>query len=360
MSPMRRPSRTAATLSAALLLGAGGGAGAALAINGGGNNAVTQAAAAPLASLASSAGETTVNAVYRRAKQGVVDIKVTTGGGSGGPPDQAGGGGTAEGSGFVVDKSGDIVTNQHVVSGAEEIEVTFADGTKAGAKVVGADASSDLAVIRVAGVDSAKLQPLALGDSSRAGVGDSVIAIGSPYGLEGSLTAGVVSALGRSITAPNHYTISGALQTDAPINHGNSGGPLLDSRGNVIGVNAQLESNSGENTGVGFAIPSNTVKTVAAQLIAGGRVAHPYLGVQLSDGEGGVTVGELASGGPAAAAGVRTGDVVIEIDGNSIASSNELVSAVQAHRAGEKVTLTVRRGGGTERIDVTLGNQAPS
>jgi putative serine protease PepD len=364
MSPILRPSRTAATLSAALLLGAGGGAAAALAVDSGSTTATrvpTSAAAAPAVSASSRAAGMTVNDVYRRAKQGVVDIKVTTGGSAGGPPGAPGqGSATAEGSGFVIDKDGDIVTNQHVVDGARSIEVTFADGTKASAKVVGADGSSDLAVIRVSGVDSSVLQPLTLGDSSKAAVGNGVIAIGSPYGLAGSVTAGVVSALGRSITAPNHYTIAGAIQTDAPINHGNSGGPLLDSTGDVIGVNAQIESDSGENTGVGFAIPSNTVKSVAAQIIAGGRVSHPYLGLQLTDGEAGATVSAATSGGPAANAGVRSGDVVTAIDGKSMASSDELVSAVQAHRVGDKVTLTVRRGGSTEQVGVTLGNQAAS
>jgi putative serine protease PepD len=276
----------------------------------------------------------------------VVDIKVSTGQG------------TAEGSGFVVDQNGEIVTNQHVVDGAGSIEVQFADGTKATAKVVGADASSDLAVIRVSGVDSSKLQPLTLGNSSGVEVGSSVVAIGSPYGLEGSVTAGVVSALGRSISAPNNYTISSAIQTDAPINHGNSGGPLLDSQGRVIGVNAQLESNSGENTGVGFAIPSNTVKSVVDQIVSGGKVSHPFVGLQLSDAEAGATVAAVTAGGPAADAGVQRGDVVTAVDGKPVDSSNAVVAAVQSHKAGDHVVLTVRRGSGTEQVHVTLGDRA--
>ncbi|MEA2451227.1 MAG: hypothetical protein QOG63_3159, partial [Thermoleophilaceae bacterium] len=260
----------------------------------------------------------------------------------------------------VLDRQGDVVTNQHVVDGARSIEVRFADGTKASAKVVGSDASSDIAVVRVSGVDSSTLQPLALGDSSKAQVGNGVIAIGSPYGLKGSVTVGVVSALGRSITSPNHYTISGAIQTDAPINHGNSGGPLLDSQGEVIGVNAQIESNSGENTGVGFAIPSNTVKSVAGQIVSGGQVSHPYLGLQLADSQAGVTVAAVTSGGPGAGAGLQAGEAITAIDGQAVASSDELVSAIQAHRVGDRVTLTVQRGGTSRQVQVTLGDQSAS
>jgi putative serine protease PepD len=275
MSFSRPPSRTVATLFAALLVGAGGGAGAALALDDGaaGSTRVvtsTQGATA----VAADSTSMTVNEVYRRAKQGVVDVTVTSQGASGsttdpfGTPTPGSGASTAEGSGIVLDKEGNIATNQHVVDGADTIEVRFADGTKASAKVVGEDASTDVAVIRVSGVDQSELHPLTLGDSSKAVVGNGVIAIGSPYGLEGSVTAGVVSALGRSITSPNHQTFTGAIQTDAPINHGSSGGPLLDLQGKVIGMNAQLESDSGENTGVGFAIPSNTVKSMAERILA--------------------------------------------------------------------------------------------
>jgi putative serine protease PepD len=359
VSPMPRPSRTVATLSAALVLGAGGGAGAALAIDGGSTttSVVTTEAAA------SSSPEMSVNSVYRRARQGVVDITAksqSSPAAAFGGPESSSGGTTAEGSGFVLDKDGDIVTNQHVVDGASSLEIKFADGTSAPAKLVGSDASSDLAVVHVSGVDSSKLQPLTIGDSSKAQVGEEVVAIGSPYGLAGSLTAGVVSALGRSITSPNHYTISGAIQTDAPINHGNSGGPLLDSSGAVIGVNAQIESDSGENTGVGFAIPSNTVRSVAEQLVSGGHVSHPFLGLEVSDGEAGAVVGAVTSGSPADDAGLKAGDVVTAIDGKAVRSSAELVGAVQSHHAGDKVTLTVHRGSSTRDVSVTLGDQSAS
>src|SRR4051794_26267357 len=285
--------RTIATISASLLVGMGGGVGAGLAVDQGtATTRVVAARSASVAPAASTSGALTVNAVYRRAKQGVVDIQVTTASGR------------AEGSGFVIDSRGDIVTNNHVVDGSRALAVSFADGTHASASVVGTDPSSDLAVIRVSGVDASELRPLTLGDSSKAAVGAGVVAIGSPYGLEGSVTVGVISALGRSIQAPNHNTIAGAIQTDAPINHGNSGGPLLDSSGRVIGVNSQIESDSGDNSGVGFAVPSNTVQRVVKQILAGNSVQHSFLGVSLSDGSsGGALVGAVTSGSPAAAAG---------------------------------------------------------
>jgi putative serine protease PepD len=206
--------------------------------------------------VADTSGALTVNDIYRHAKQGVVDIVAS------------GSSGRAEGSGFVIDSNGDIVTSNHVIAGAGAIQVKFADGTSMTARLVGADPSTDLAVIRVAA--PAKLSPLSLADSSKAQVGSGVIAIGSPYGLTGSVTVGVISALGRTIQSPRGTAIAGAVQTDAPINPGNSGGPLLDTAGRVIGVNSQIESGSGDNSGVGFAIPSNTVQRVVHQLLAGG------------------------------------------------------------------------------------------
>jgi putative serine protease PepD len=359
-------SRTAATLAAALLLGAGGGAGAAVAIdngNSGGTTALSPGGAATSAS--SSSDGTTASAVYQRTKQGVVDITVKTQAASSssspfGAPAPSGAASTAEGSGFVLDKDGNIVTNQHVVDGATSIQVKFADGTKVSAKVVGQDASSDVAVIRVSGVDQSKLQPLALGDSSKVAVGDTVSAIGSPYGLQGSLSEGVVSALNRTITSPNNYSLAGAIQTDAAINHGNSGGPLLDASGEVIGVNAQIEGNTGENTGVGFAIPSNTIKRVSSQILSGDRVSHPFVGVQLSDADGGASVASVTSGGPAADAGVHRGDVITAVDGKKVDSSDAVVSAIQAHNTGDTVTLTVHRADSSHQIAVKLGNQPAS
>jgi putative serine protease PepD len=342
--------RTIATISASLLVGMGGGVGASLAVDRG--TTTTRVIDAPNATLSpatATTGALTANAIYRRSKQSVVDIVATTQGGK------------AEGSGLVIDKQGDIVTNQHVVDGATALEARFADGTRASAKVVGQDASSDLAVIRVSGVDSSKLRPLTLADSSKAQVGSGVIAIGSPYGLAGSLTVGVISALDRTIQAPNHASIGGAIQTDAPINHGNSGGPLLDTSGRVIGVNSQIESDSGDNSGVGFAIPSNTVRRVVREILGGGQVQHAFLGVQLGDASGGgASVGAITSGSPAAAAGLRDGDVVSAVDGVAVTGADDVVGAVQAHSPGDTIVLTVKRGGSTRQVSVKLADRAPA
>ena len=186
---------------------------------------------------------------------------------------------------------------------------------------------------------SSVLHSLALGDSSALQVGQGVVAIGSPYGLEGTVTAGIVSALHRQMTAPNNFTIADSIQTDAAINHGNSGGPLLDLNGKVIGVNAQIDSDSGDNSGVGFAIPSNTVRTIASELISGGSVKHAYLGVGITSGSnGGAKLTEVRPGTPAAAAGLQTGDVITKLDGVSIADSTALGTAVDAKKPGNVVT----------------------
>jgi putative serine protease PepD len=352
---MTRSSRTLPVLLAVAVT-AGGGAGAAVAgLRGGGTTRTVTTTASATRPVAATGGGLTVDQIYSNAKQGVVDIKVTSSGGAANPfgPGAAT---QAEGSGFVLDKQGDIVTNDHVVSGASSIEVTFADGTKARARLVGTDPSTDVAVVRVS-IPSAKLQPLTFGDSSAAQVGDGVVAIGSPFGLSGSVTTGVISALHRSIQAPNHYTITGALQTDAAINHGNSGGPLLDSNGKVIGVNAQIESNSGGSDGVGFAIPSNTVRTVAQQLVSGGKVTHAYLGVQVTTGAAGATVAAITAGSPAATAGLQRGDTIAAIDGQAIRTSDALVSALAGHTPGDQVALTVRRGSATNKVNVKLAAQ---
>jgi putative serine protease PepD len=308
-------------------------------------------------------GGLSVNQIYRQANAGVVDIKVRQSASAG--TDQFGGGGNgngsgqesqAEGSGFVIDSDGHVATNQHVVDGATSITVTFADGKTASAKVVGTDPSTDVAVIKVDAPKS-ELHPLTFADSNGVEVGDGAVAIGSPFGLEDTVTTGIVSALNRTIQAPNKFTISGAIQTDAAINHGNSGGPLLDSSGHVIGINSQIESDSGGNDGVGFSIPSSMVQRVAQELISGGKVAHAYLGVQLTDAGsgGGVTVAQTVASGPGADAGLHTGDVVTAIDGKTVASSDALVSAVDSHKPGDQITLTVKRGGNASQITVKLG-----
>src|SRR3954469_20282843 len=360
--------RTPALLVAvALASGAGGAAVYGLA-DGGGTTTVTTAAPATATARPAAAVKTTgalsVNQIYQQTKNGVVDIKVHMSSGASTPnfggPDNNGGSqeSEAEGSGFVIDANGHIATNQHVVDGATSITVTFADGKTASAKVVGTDRSTDVAVIQV---DAAKseLHPLTFADSNQVQVGDGAVAIGSPFGLEDTVTTGIVSALNRTIQAPNNFTISGAIQTDAAINHGNSGGPLLDSSGQVIGINSQIESDSGGNDGVGFAIPSSTVQRVAQELVSGGKVAHAYLGVQLTDAAsgGGATVAQTVGGGPGASAGLRTGDVVTAIEGKTVDSSDALVAAVDSHKPGDQITLTVKRGGDTSQIKVKLGTR---
>ena len=334
-------------LAAALVLGAGGGAGAALAIDGGGTKTVERVTAAtPATESASvrSTNELTVNEIYRRAKAGVVDITVSKPGGK------------AEGSGFVIDKRGDIVTNQHVVDGGGSIQVEFSNGRKASANLVGQDQSSDIAVIRVS-VPASELQPLTFGDSSKVQVGDGVVAIGSPFGLSGSATTGIVSALDRSIIAPNRYTITGAIQTDAPINRGNSGGPLLNSHGEVIGVNSQIDSESGDSSGVGFAVASNRVRAVAEDLIAGKKVENPYLGVSLVDASGGARIGSVVDGAPASLAGLRTGDVITAIGGHRVESADDAVATIDSHAPGDRLPLTVKRGDVSRNVSVTLAKR---
>jgi putative serine protease PepD len=336
--------RTLATLAAALALGAGAGGVTALAVGGGNTKTVERVVTTPSTSPASDGSPLSVNEIYREAKQGVVEITV-----SNGPS-------TAGGSGFVVDKQGHIVTNQHVVSSGGDISVQFADGRKASAKLVGEDTSTDIAVIRVS-VRSSELEPLTLGDSSKVQVGDGVVAIGSPFGLSGTVTTGVVSALDRSIKAPNNYTITGAIQTDAPINRGNSGGPLLDAHGDVIGVNSQIDSNSGDNSGVGFAVSSNTVRRTVDALISGREVPHAYMGVSRTDESNGAGIASVANGSPADDAGLRTGDVITAISGKSVGSSDDAVTAINARKPGDRLTVTVARGGQSREVTVTLAER---
>ena len=255
----RRLLRSAA-LAVAVVLGAATGAATTAALEGGTTVQQTVVAAENAA-----LGEATLtpSQIYAADAAGVVDITVTTTAtGPFGPARTA----EAEGSGFVVDTSGDIVTNAHVVEGASSIVVTFTDGTEAQATLVGSDPSTDLAVIRV-DVPAQTLHPLTLADSSAVRVGDAVVAIGSPFGYAESITSGIVSAVGREIEAPNGATVTDAIQTDAAINSGNSGGPLIDASGKVIGVNAQISTGSGGSDGVGFAIPGNTVRSVVARLL---------------------------------------------------------------------------------------------
>jgi putative serine protease PepD len=302
-------------------------------------------------------GTLTIGDVYDRANPSVVEITVATQASAAGPVGS--GSSQAQGSGFVYDTSGHVVTNAHVVDGAQSVKVRFSNGKTYGATVVGVDASTDLAVLKVDAPESA-LHALELADSSQVAVGDVVVAIGSPFGLENSVTAGIVSALGRSMQAPNGYTINGAIQTDAAINHGNSGGPLLDLDGKVIGVNAQIESESGGSDGVGFAIPSNTVKSIVTRILQDGSVQHAYLGVAVtepSDGTSGAQLAEVRSGGPAEGAGLQVGDVVTAVDGDAVSSAADLQSAIDAHRPGDRVIIDYLRNGSHRTVTVTLGTR---
>ena len=361
-APRRHAPRKLTALALVAAVGAGAGVGAYAVVDG---TRSTSPAASPALVGATvqpaalkTTGSSSLVSLYKKTAPGVVDIVVATAGSGtsdsffGGPQQQAT---KAEGTGFVIDSKGDIVTNNHVVSGATSIKVNFPDGKSVKATLVGSDAGTDLAVIKV-DPSSATLVPLTLGDSSTVQTGQAVFAIGSPFGLADSLSAGIVSATGRTIDSPSGRPIANAIQTDAAINHGNSGGPLLDANGQVIGVNSQIESESGGNDGVGFAIPVNTVKSVASQLVAGTKVTHPFLGVYLSDASGGgATITKLTTGGPADTAGIKVGDVITAVDSTPITSSSDLVTAISSDTVGQKVTITVNRNGSSQQIPVTLG-----
>jgi putative serine protease PepD len=345
--------RLLAPLAATLLLGATAGAGATVAaVRSADDGASTALAGVPVAS----SGTLTAGQIYEKVSDGVVEITArgvaSDASGPFGPAQE----GEATGSGFVLDTEGHIVTNAHVVDGASSLSVRFADGREAAATLVGSDSSTDLAVIDV-DVPVSELDALELADESSVDVGDAVVALGSPFGLESTLTAGIVSAIDRTIEAPNGYAIDGAIQTDAAINHGNSGGPLLDASGKVIGVNAQIASESGGNDGVGFAIGVDTAKKVATALAAGEDIDHAYLGVSLEDAGDGPRVAAVNDGSPAGTAGIKAGDVLVAIDGDTVASSDDLRAAIDELAVGDEVTITVERNGERVEIDVTLGER---
>jgi putative serine protease PepD len=357
----RRIAIPVAALATAAAVGAGGAATYA-ALSPGTTKTVVREVPVASSEPAASTSSLSVNEIYRRAYKSVVEITVTSNAGA--APFGRGGTQEAQGSGFVYDSNGDIVTNQHVVDGARSISVRFSNGETHAAKLIGSDASTDIAVIRV-NAPSSVLTPLRLGDSSKVAVGDGVVAIGSPFGLENSVTSGIVSALHRQMTSPNGFTIDDSIQTDAAINHGNSGGPLLDGQGDVVGVTSQIESDSGGNDGVGFAVPSNTVKSIVSQLLASGKVEHAYLGVaiQPASGQGapaGAEIARVVGGGPAADAGLRAGDVVTAIDGRRVASPDALLAAISTKKPGESITVTYSRGGSSGTAHVELGNRPTS
>lgn len=360
-----RSSRTplaVAGLVAALVLGLGLGA-ASFAVLGDDPTTVVRQVTVGDSEPAAAADTVSIGQIYEQASKAVVEISTTAGGSSFGDPSTR-----AQGSGFVLDREGHMVTNQHVVAGATSISVSFWNGAAFKAELVGADRSTDLAVLKV-DAPTSLLDPLSLGDSSDVAVGDAVLAMGSPFGLEGTVTSGIVSALHRQMTAPNDFTITDTIQTDAAINHGNSGGPLLDRRGRVIGVNAQIESESGGSDGVGFAIPSNTVRSITAQLIERGEVRHAYLGIEMTAVPGGVAITQVRSDTPAERAGLRAatgtetvngqerptgGDVIVAFAGQEITSAAELQSAVDAMRPGDEVSITILRDGKRRNVDVDL------
>ncbi|WP_433126969.1 trypsin-like peptidase domain-containing protein [Micromonospora sp. CA-240977] len=277
--------------------------------------------------------------------------------------------GSGEGSGVVLTADGYVLTNNHVVASAngDTVQVVFADGTKAPAKIIGTDPKTDLAVVKADGVTD--LKPAKFGDSDAMQVGDQVLALGSPLGLQGSVTSGILSARDRTIRAgdgqqqdPSQQSqpvssISGLLQTDAPINPGNSGGALVNTRGEVIGVNTAIAT-SGQSTGnigVGFAIPSNKAKDVAGKLQRGEKVSHPSLGVGVNQAEGGgALVASVAPGSPAEKAGLQQGDVVTRFGDKPVNDSDDLVGAVQAGKVGDRVEVQFKRNGAEKSVTVTL------
>jgi S1-C subfamily serine protease len=331
--------------------------------------------------------------IYKDSAPGVVTIDSVF---EGGVSDLLGGGGAAgQGSGFVVDKEGDIITNAHVVTSggrlngggapreAKQVFVEFGDRNRVPAEIVGFDADADIALIKVdpEGID---LKPLALSDRSSFAVGEPVAAIGSPFGEDQSLSVGVISATDRTVEGLTNFGIDNAIQTDASINPGNSGGPLLDAEGEVIGINEQIASSSGSNSGVGFAIPVTSVRYSLDQLRADGKVDYAYLGVtseslypQLAehlglDTEAGALITDVVNDSPADDAGlngstggdtfqlrqVKTGgDVVIAVDGDPVLANNDLSTLIAQHKPGDTVTLDVIRDGRKESVDVTLGSR---
>src|SRR3954451_24541788 len=315
-------------------------------------------------SLKAAAGQlapTHVGQIYAKASPGVVSVAVRQG--------QA----QSTGTGFVIDRQGTIVTNAHVVGEAGSAQVRFGDqGRTLDAPILGRDASSDIAVLRVDPSLAGTLHPLALADSSKVRIGDNVVAIGKPFGLDRTATAGIVSGLGRHIQAPNGFGIDEVLQTDAPIIPGTSGGPLLDARARVIGVNSQIETGGagGGNVGIGFAVPSNAVRDVVPRLEQGKPIVRPFLGVSTSTvservaGQRGLRGGEGAfveqatGGGPADKAGVRYGDVITRVASHKGTTPQDIADAIARRRPGDDVEVEIVRSDGTrESLLVRLGQR---
>jgi S1-C subfamily serine protease len=347
-----------------------------------GSSIVAPAALARPASESGGKG-LTVNQIYDRDAQGVAFIKseiVQQQPSVFGFPQQQQS--TATGSGFLIDDDGHILTNAHVVEGAKHVDVQLGDGDTQSAQIVGTDPSSDIAVLKVDDTEGA--QPLELGDSDQVQVGDPVVAIGNPFALDRTVTSGIVSALQRQIQAPNGFSISDVIQTDAAINPGNSGGPLIDGDGKVIGINSQIESQSGGNEGVGFAVPIKTAGDVVSQLENGGEVHRAYLGISGGDitpeiaralnlpVDQGVLIERVLANGPADDAGIKGptgqatiagqtfpvgGDIITKVDGKSISGMDDVISAVNDHKPGDEITLTVFSDGQQKDVSVKLGDR---
>ncbi len=384
--PHRRGSRMVAILLAAAVVGGIAGAAIGVLLAGNENGDTTQVVSSPphATSPASAGSSLSPGGVYRSDARGVVVITDTQTQVI--PPtffapsekEKVG----ALGSGFVIDTKGDIVTNDHVVAGSSGIRVGFSGGGSYPATIVGTDPSSDIAVVRVKAPASA-LHPLAF-ESNSIQVGDPVYAIGNPFGLDRTMTAGIVSAVGRDIQAPDGLTIPDAIQTDAAINHGNSGGPLLDRFGKVIGVNAQIQGGTVDgNVGIGFAIPGGAAKSVADQLILTGHAEHAWLGVQIDEIDPtvakairglpahGVEVVKTVTGSPAAKAGLKAatqpvtvngvsafsgGDSIVAVNGTKVESPSQLAAILARHQPGDTLAFAVVRNGASRTVRITLGN----
>jgi putative serine protease PepD len=340
--------------------------------NNGGSNAPTVAAVSPSTSNVSTsqtaASGSSPESVYKAAHEGVVSIvSTTTSQSSNGFGFGQTGNSQALGSGVLLDDKGDILTNDHVVDGANKLTVSFdlKPAITRSATVVGTDPSTDLAVIKI-DPSGLNLHPLALGNSGAVQVGDTVYALGNPFGYTNSFSEGIVSGLDRSITSPNGFGIDGAIQTDASINPGNSGGPLLDANGQVVGINAQIATNNstasgeGSSSGVGFAIPIDLAKSVVSQLEQTGHISHAYLGVSTSSAtgsNGGAQVASVQPGSPADKAGIQAGDVIRSVGGKQVTTADDVASAISGYKPGDKVAVTVERGGSQKTLSVTLGTQ---
>jgi putative serine protease PepD len=353
----RRRGRVAAFATIAVLVvgGAAFAAGALLDNDDNASKGTARPAALPSVTskpLTPTRGQTRAGTIYAQASPAVVSIKT----------------GQGSGTGFLIDTKGTLVTNDHVVDTDTRVQVKFGtDGRTIEGDVKGVDPSSDLAVVHIdPSTIPSGAKPLQFADSRGVSVGDVAIAIGNPFGLDRTVTEGIVSSLGRTLRAPNGFQIDDVIQTDAAINPGNSGGPLLDDGGKVIGVNSQIATNgvSSGNVGIGFAVPSNTVRQVVPGLKLGKTVSHAWLGVQI-DTTGasaptattGAVIGSVETGGPAESAGLQSGDVVTSIDGQTIDDSTDLSSYVNTKAPGDKIKMTVHRNGQTQQVDVTLQNR---